>query len=88
MSEADDPAPVPQRRGQGFAQGDPDVLDRVMEIDVGVAARPQIEPEAGMGGEGLQHVGEEAVGDFDIARAAVQVEGKMDLRLFRGALDL
>ena len=87
VGEADDPPPVPQRRGQRFAEGDPHVLDRMVEVDVGVPLGREVDPEAGVGGESRQHVAEETVGDLDAPRAAVEMEGEADAGLAGGPLD-
>src|SRR4029077_8145299 len=53
----------------------------------GVPRGLQVDPEAGVGGERRQHVAEEAVGDLDAARPAVEAEREPDARLARGAFD-
>ena len=87
MGEAHDPPPLPERLRQRLAEGDPHVLDRVMEVDVRIPLDGEVDPQPGVGGEGGQHVGEEAVGDLDAARAAVEREGEADAGLAGGALD-
>src|SRR6185369_15585711 len=77
-----------QRRSQRFTQSDPHVLDRMVEIDVGVPRGLQVDPEAGVGGERRQPVAEEAVGDLDAPPPAVEAEREPDARLAGRPLNL
>ena len=45
MGEAHDPPPLAQRRGQSLAESNPHVLDRMVEIHMGVAVGLEIDPD-------------------------------------------
>jgi hypothetical protein len=89
VAEPDDPLLFAERLLEGLAEGDPDVLDGVVGIHVQVALAPDVEVEAGVGGEGGQHVVEEADAGAD-PRAAltVEVQAQCDVRLAGLPLDL
>ena len=73
---------VAQRLPQALAQGDADVLDGVVGVDVEVARGRQVQVEPAVAAELGQHVVEErqAGGDVGLARA-VEVETDLDRRL-------
>ena len=88
VAEADDALLVAERLLQGLAEGDPDVLDRVVGVHVQVALAADVEVEAGVGGEGGEHVVEEADAGADPRPAlAVEVQDEGDVGLARLALD-
>src|SRR5699024_7884751 len=73
---------------QRLAEHDRGVLDGVVGVDVGVAAGPDDEVEAGVGAERGEHVVEERHGGRDVDLAgAVQVQGDLDAGLAGAAAD-
>ena len=89
VAEADDALLVAERLLQRLAERDPDVLDRVVGVDVQVALAAHVEVEAGVRGERGQHVVEEAdAGARSRERpCAVEVQRQADVGLARLALD-
>ena len=87
VSEARDARLVAQRLQERLADHDADVLDGVVGIHVQVALRAHVEVEAAVGGEGGEHVVQEADAGLDRAAAlSVEVESHAHLRLTRLAL--
>jgi hypothetical protein len=85
---ADDALLVAQRLLERLAQHDADVLDRVVDVHLDVAAGLDGEIHEAVLGPGLQHVAEEGNRRLDLgASGAVQVELHGDFRLLRLALD-
>src|SRR3990172_4581425 len=88
VAEAGDPRLVPERDLEGLAEGDPDVLHRMMGVDVQVPPAAQLEIEPGVRGERREHVVEEADARRHLRSSrAVQVERERDVRLARLPLD-
>ncbi len=78
---------VVQRRAQGGAQTDRDILDRVVFVDVQVAFATQGKCKSTMTRDLLQHVIEETDAGGDVLRAVgVQVDGQANARLAGVAL--
>jgi hypothetical protein len=82
-----DPGAVAERRIEGLAEGDADVLHRVMGAGLEVAGRAHDQPHAGVAAEQVQHVVEEADPGRGRHVAPVQVELEGDLGLARSPLD-
>src|SRR5208282_3970938 len=73
---------VAERPGQRLADGDSDVLDRVVIVDVAVARSANSEVDEGMTRELIEHVIEEADAGRDVGRArSVEVDADLDARL-------
>ena len=85
---ARDAAAVADRGAQALAEHDADVLDGVMDVDVGVALGLDREAEPAVSRESVEHVAEEAVRHRDPDLAAVEIERRLDARLARRALEL
>lgn len=70
--------------GNGLAQGDADVFDRVVAIDVQVALALHIQVDEAVSSDLVQHVVQKTNpgGQFGLARA-VKIEGDADVRLGR-----
>ncbi len=83
---------VPQGVADRLAERYPDVLDRVVGVDLEVAAAADLEPEATMAAQLLQHVVEEGYARLRrgscTAGATVEVDGDRNLSLPGGALPL
>ena len=73
MAEAHDALLVAEGLLQRLAEGDAHVFHRVVGVHVQVALAPHVEVEAAVGGEGSEHVVEEADSGLD-PRAAFAVE--------------
>ena len=72
---AADAALVAERLGQGPAEGDADVLDGVVVVDVQVAGGADVEVDQRVAGELVEHVVEEAdAGRVVVPAGAVEVE--------------
>ena len=77
-----------QRLGDRLAEHDATVLGGVVEIDVQVALGLERDVDQGVAGQLLQHVVEEADAGGDVIGAsAVEIDGRLDLRLLGGAID-
>ena len=82
LAKATDAAFVAERLGDGLAEDDADILDRVVAVDMQIAARLDGEIEQAMAGEGGEHVVEEAHAGFDgRLAAAIKREGEADVGL-------
>src|SRR5579884_2574084 len=87
-AEAADSRAIAERLAERASQHDPDVLDRVMLVDMQVAARVEFEIEEAMTREALEHVIEEGHPGRDLGSAlAVERKFDCDLGLTRAALD-
>src|SRR4051795_7483346 len=69
VAVAGDALLVPERLGEGLAEGDGDVLHRVVCVDVQVAVGADGEVDASVLGQGGQHVVVEAHARADVAGA-------------------
>ena len=88
VAGAVDAAAVAERLRHGLAERDADVLDRVMLIDVEVARCAQLEIEAAVTREQLEHVIEKPDAGADVVTAlAVERQRQRDLRLGRDTFD-
>src|SRR5205823_197648 len=88
VAEAADAALVAEGLGERFADDEADVFDRVVIVDVRVAGGDHVEIGAGVAGDGVEHVREEADRRLDARCArAVETDGDGDARLFRGPRD-
>src|SRR5690606_33488077 len=70
---------VAEGPGKGLAEGDADVLHRVVVVDVGIAHRLDVEVDKAMAGDLVEHVFEE--GDTGVEAglaAAIQVQADRD----------
>ena len=87
VPEAADAAFVAEGLGEGFAEDEGRVFDRVVIVDVRVAGGDDVQIDAAMTGDDVEHVREEANRRLDarVRTVAVQVHGHGDVRLFRGA---
>src|SRR5437899_1481273 len=75
---------IAERLPHGLPEHDADIFDRVMLVDVQVAARFEFEVERAVPREELQHVVEKAhAGGDGVASAAIQAEPGADVRLGR-----
>ena len=74
LAEAADAGLVAERLAQRLAEGEADVLDGVVLVDLEVAARPHGQVEEAVAGEALQHVVEERHAGVD-GRLAGAVDG-------------
>ena len=73
--EAPDAPEVPKGLADRLAQDDPDILHRVMKVDVQVALRLDVKVEGAVPPKGIQHVVQEADPGFDPGPArTVQVD--------------
>src|SRR5271166_4521263 len=73
---------VAERFGQRLAQGDADVLDRVMIVDVAVALGPNGDVDKRVTRELIEHVIEKADACRDVGDARpVEIEANLDARL-------
>ena len=82
VAEPPDAGPVAERLGEGRAQHERDVLDRVVLVHVEVAGRLDLEVEQGVMGERSEQVVVEADARADGRFApAVEVEGDRDVGL-------
>src|SRR5271154_7639980 len=73
---------VAERFGQRLAQGDADVLDRVMVVDVAVALGPDGEVDEGMTRQLVEHMIEKADAGRDVGDARpIEIEADLDARL-------
>ena len=89
MAVPADPRPVAQRPVDRLAQADPDVLGRVMAVDVQVAGAGDRQVHQGMPGEQLEHVVEKPDPRRDLGSPlAVQVEPQADVGLASRSHDL
>ena len=89
MAVAADAGPVAQGLAHGLAQADAHVLDRVVLIDVQVAAGLDRQIEGRVLGQQREHVVEEAHAGGDLApAAAVEVRVPGDFGFRRLALDV
>ena len=89
MAEAPDALEAVQGLVERLAKDDAGVLDGVVHVDVKVAAGLDLEVEAAMAGEALQHVVEEAdAGGDRRAAGPVQVQAHPDLGLLGVAGDV
>ncbi len=80
---------IAQRLAQSGSQSQSAILDRMMLIDVQIAGATQVECEAAMLRDLLQHVIEEPQAGGDRARAvARQIEVDVDVRFLRLAMHL
>ena len=61
-----DPAPIPERGRDGFAQCDTDILDGVMLIDIEIAIGRELQIERAMPGKQLEHVIEKPDPGMDV----------------------
>ena len=87
-AEARNPLLRPKRLGQGLAQTNADVFDRVVRVHLGVARRLDRKVEAGVARQEREHVIEEADGRLDLRPApAVEVEVQGDPGFLRLAPD-
>ena len=86
MGEAHDPPPLAQSRGQGLAERNPHVLDRMVEINVSIPVSLEIDSHPGMRGEYRQHVAKEPVWDLDSPLAAIKAQRQPNPRLPRRPL--
>jgi hypothetical protein len=85
---AADAAALAQRLPDRLAEGDADILDRVVEIDMRVPGRAHGHVDQRMAGELLQHMIEEADAGGDLVPArAVELDGDGDLGFAGVALD-
>jgi len=88
VARAQDAALVAEGFGEGLAEGDADVFDRVVLVDVEVADALELEVEAAVAGEAFEHVVEEAdAGGDGVLAGAVDVEAERDFGFERVALD-
>ena len=88
VAVAGDSALVSEGLPDGLAEHDPGVLDGVVHVDVGVAARAHGEVGERVLREGREHVVEERNRRLDVARAgSVEVHRQVDARFARRALD-
>ena len=79
---------VAERLGQRLAQGDADVLDRVVIVDVAVALGPNGEVDEGMTRQLIEHMIEKADAGRDVGNARpVEIEADLDARLLGLAYD-
>src|SRR5208283_2004686 len=77
-----------ERLGKRLADGDADVLDRVVIVDVAVACGANGEVDQGMTRELIEHMIEEADAGRDVGRArSVEVDADLDARLLGFAYD-
>jgi hypothetical protein len=84
MTEAAHAGFVANRLGKGLAQGDADVLHRVVAIDVQIALCLDVQVQHAMAGHLVEHVLEKGHAGGKPGRAfAVQVELHPDLRFLR-----
>src|SRR5260370_42062523 len=88
VAKPPDTRTIAERLAKRAAHHDPDVLDRVMLVDMEIAARLDHQIEEAMAREALEHMVEErhAGMNFDAPRT-VQRERHRDRRLARLALD-
>src|SRR5260370_3052018 len=87
VPETPDTRTIPQRLAKRPAHHDPDVLDRVMLIDMEVAARLDHQIEEAMAREALEHMVEKRHAGMNFAAPrTVQRERHRDPRLPRPAL--
>src|SRR5579864_2137453 len=88
VPETPDTRTIPQRLAKRAPHHDPDILDRMMLIDMKVAARLDHEIEEAMAREALQHMVEKWYAGMNFAAPrTVQRERHRDRRLARLALD-
>src|SRR6185437_5640672 len=83
VAEAADALLVAQRLVEGLAEGDGDVLDRVVGVDVGVALRPHGQVERAVLAQRVEHVVVEPDAGGDVGGAGAVDD---DLRLLGDAL--
>ena len=84
VAEARDAGLVAERLADRGAEHDARVLDRVVHVDVGVAARRDVEVDERVLGERREHVVEERHGRRDRrAAGAIEVDAQLDARLAR-----
>lgn len=86
LAEAADAGLVPERGLEHLAQGDGDVLDRVVHVDVRVPGGTDRQVDLGVPGQRGEHVVVERHGGGDLSAAgAVQIHLDVHVRLARGA---
>src|SRR6185295_9448324 len=79
---AGDPGAVAEGLGDRLPEADPEVLGRVMAVDLDVAGGPHLQVEEAVPADLVEHVPEEGEGDRDVGRPAyVEVDRDLDLRL-------
>ncbi len=84
VSVARDPGAVAERSVERLADADPDVLDRVVRAGLQVAAGADVEVEAAVAGEQVEHVVEEPDAGLALAGAvAVERQADVDVGLAR-----
>ena len=82
------PCLSPSALATAWPEHDASVLGGVVEIDVQVALGLERDVDQGVAGQLLQHVIEEADAGRDVIGAgAVEIDGRLDLRLLGGAID-
>lgn len=75
---------VPQRLGKGLPNGDTDVLDRVVGINLQIAIGPNIKVDQSMADDLIEHVIEEGHSRLQASLSrSVQIDGHFDLRFQR-----
>ena len=88
MSVAGDSLLVADRLAERLAQGDADILDRVVIVDMQVAFRLDVEVDQAVAGHLIQHVLEKVDAGVEAALAlAIQIDGHGDTGLQRIAGD-
>ncbi len=88
-SVANDAGALPECLFERIAEHEPDVLDRVVRIDLDVTGRGQLEIVESVARKGVHHVAEERDRRRDRAGAtAVEIQSDADLGLLRVALEL
>ncbi len=88
IAGAVDPAAVAERLGDRFAERDADVLDRMVLIDVEIAARSDLQIERAVAREELEHMIEKAdTGTHVVTAFAFERQRQPDLGFSRAPID-
>src|SRR5262245_55195209 len=88
IAGAIDAAARAERRRHRFAQRDPEILDRMVLIDVEIALRLDGQIESAMPGDEIEHVIEEAnAGGHLIPSTAVELQPDRDVGFLRLTMD-
>src|SRR6185436_17712073 len=88
VAGAIDPAPVAERLRHRFAERDAEILDRVVLVDVEIAARVNPQVEGAVARHQLQHVIEKTDAGADVVPPlALERDRQLDLRLGRLPVD-
>ncbi|MNC17940.1 hypothetical protein D3C75_658330 [compost metagenome] len=88
VAVADDALLVADGLGEGLADGDADILDGMVVVDVQVALALDVQVDQPVAGDLVEHVLEEGYTDVESGLAgAIQIDGNLDLGFQGIALD-